>query len=120
MRYTVTFDATDPRALAEWWAATLEWDVRGGDDMAVIVPRDRPEDDDEHILFLRVPEAKAAKNRCHIDLHPTGDTDAFLADLISRGAVQLSHQGEGWPVRWAVMADPEGNEFCVVLGKHSP
>jgi len=69
------------------------------------------------LLFLRVPEAKAGKNRLHLDLRPggmtgQGDQAAEIARLEGLGARRVDlGQGE---VSWVVMADPEGNEFCVL------
>lgn len=118
MRFSVTFDARDHVALADWWAETLGWERRyANDDIAIINPVGAGEDTEEHVLFFPVPEAKAAKNRVHLDLHPDGDPDACLAALVERGATVIDRKGEGWPVRWAVLQDPEGNEFCVVLGR---
>ena len=117
IHFTVTFDASDAVALADWWAETLGWERRGGDEeTAVLVPRgaDEATARREHLLFMKVAEAKSAKNRVHIDLHPEGDTAAYLEGLVARGASLLDQHDFG-SVAWAVVADPEGNEFCVVL-----
>jgi predicted enzyme related to lactoylglutathione lyase len=66
---------------------------------------------------MKVPEAKVAKNRVHLDLHPEGDAGAYLDGLVARGATVLDRHGDASSVRWATVADPEGNEFCVVLGR---
>jgi hypothetical protein len=117
VHFSVTFDATDPVALSGWWADTLGWERRWhGDDMAIIHPPDAEEGSDEHMLFFRVPEKKTVKNRCHLDLHPEGDAEAYVDELLARGASLQSRQGDGWPVRWVVLNDPEGNELCVLLG----
>jgi hypothetical protein len=119
IHFTVTFDAADHEALADWWAETLGWERRGGDEeTAVVVPAGADADRArrEHLLFMKVAEAKAAKNRVHLDLHPEGDTAAFLNGLAARGATVLDRHTAG-AVSWAVVADPEGNEFCVVLGR---
>jgi Glyoxalase-like domain len=65
------------------------------------------------VLFQLVPEAKAGKNRVHLDLR-VGDEhrEAEVARLVGRGAREL-HRGSQGPHEWATMADPEGNEFCV-------
>lgn len=106
----ITFDARHPRRLAEFWAAALGWlveDVRG--EVAVEPPADLPWD--VHLLFLAVPEGKQAKNRCHPDLH-TDDLDREVERLTGLGATLQSRHAEF--SRWAVMHDPEGNEFCIV------
>lgn len=64
------------------------------------------------LLFLRVPEDKASKNRLHLDLRPR-DQAAEVARLEQLGAVRAD-VGQGADVSWVVMSDPEGNEFCVL------
>ena len=64
------------------------------------------------LLFLRVPERKEAKNRLHLDLRPE-DRDAEVARLEGLGAMRVD-VGQGPDVTWVVMADPDGNEFCVL------
>ena len=116
--FSVTFDATDHVAQADWWAETLGWERRSSDEETVVLtPVGAPAGTKEHLLFMKVPEAKSAKNRVHLDLHPEGDTRAFVASLVARGAKVMEEHGEGMAVQWAVVADPEGNEFCVVLGR---
>ncbi len=64
------------------------------------------------VLFNRVPEPKTVKNRVHIDVHTDGDREATVARLEQQGATALRHVREQGG-EWTVMADPEGNEFCV-------
>ncbi len=65
------------------------------------------------VLFQNVPEAKAAKNRVHLDVRVGDDSvDGVVERLTARGATFL-HRGQQGPYRWTTMADPEGNEFCV-------
>ncbi len=65
------------------------------------------------ILFQEVPEAKQIKNRLHLDLRPkSGDVAEIRNRLVERGATALQEGRQG-PHTWLVMADPEGNEFCV-------
>jgi hypothetical protein len=64
------------------------------------------------LLFLPVPEGKAVKNRLHLDLRPL-DQDAEVTRLEALGARRAS-VGQDDAVTWVVMADPEGNEFCVL------
>jgi hypothetical protein len=69
------------------------------------------------MVFVNVPEAKTLKNRLHIDLNPDDQT-AEVARLEGLGATRVDvGQGE---VRWVVMADPEGNEFCVLTARPQP
>jgi hypothetical protein len=113
--YSVLFDCVDSRALAHWWAEALDWEVTLEEDGAfdVAAGQDADGKDLEPILtFLPVPEAKTGKNRIHIDLRPT-DQDAEVDRLIGLGATRVDI-GQGDDVSWVVLADPEGNEFCVL------
>jgi hypothetical protein len=111
--YHLCIDSRDPRALGRFWAAVLEQPILLEDDLEVIVGAD------DHaypgLCFLPVPEGKAVKNRLHIDLNPD-DQDAEVERLMGLGAT-LADIGQGPEVSWVVLADPEGNEFCV-LGHH--
>jgi hypothetical protein len=76
-------------------------------------PAGGPEDGvSPDLLFLRVPETKTVKNRLHIDLRPE-DQDAEVERLLGLGA-SLADVGQGAEATWVVMADPDGNEFCVL------
>src|SRR5438552_2658310 len=101
-------DCADPAALARFWAEALDYTTEPGDssDEAAIIPKDGQ---GVQILFLRVPEGKAVKNRLHLDLRPD-DQDAEVARLLGLGAKQVDI-GQG-SQSWVVLADPEGNEFC--------
>jgi hypothetical protein len=109
---TVTIDCADPAPIARWWAEALGWRVTyEADDEWVIEPREG----DEYaapLLFIKVPGAKAVKNRLHLDLRP-GDQAAEVARLEALGAT-CTDIGQGADVTWVVMADPFGNEFCVL------
>jgi hypothetical protein len=67
------------------------------------------------IVFVTVPEAKTVKNRLHIDLNPDADRDAEIERLVGLGARKVD-VGQG-DVAWTVLADPEGNEFCVLRAR---
>ena len=105
----VTVDAADPEALGRWWASALGWVIVNHD------PREfeiRPQADViPGLLFLRADEPKAGKNRLHLDLRPE-DHGAEVRRLLDLGARQVDI-GQG-RVPWVVLADPEGNEFCVL------
>ncbi|MGQ4363171.1 VOC family protein [Streptomyces sp. SAS_272] len=105
----VIVDSADPVALGRWWAAALGWVVvdESPDEYEI-----RPEPDRlPGLLFGRTPDAKTAKNRLHLDFRPD-DRDAEVARLVSLGARHVDiGQGEQ---PWVVLADPEGNEFCVL------
>jgi predicted enzyme related to lactoylglutathione lyase len=108
--YHIVIDAHDPGALARFWAAVLDHDVLFEDDDVAVVGSDG------HtypgMCFLRDPGSKTTKNRLHIDLDPD-DRDAEVERLIGIGAVRVDI-GQGADVTWVVLADPEGNEFCVL------
>lgn len=108
----VVIDAHDPRSLGRWWADALGWVTTFEDDDEVEI---RPAPDVmPGLLFVRVPDAKAGKNRLHIDLRPD-DQRVEVARFLALGAERVDiDQGD---VRWVVLADPEGNEFCVLSGR---
>jgi hypothetical protein len=138
----LTFDAADPDRLADFWAEMLgyikqpppegfdDWQAwaasmgipeeNWGDASAIIDPEGkRP-----RIFFQKVPEPKTAKNRMHLDV-PIGvkrgadpairraAQDAAVAKAIAAGATELARKAE-FGTDWVVMADPEGNEFCLI------
>lgn len=104
-----TVDARDPRELGRWWQEALGWVVVDDDPDAFEI---RPAEDRlPGLLFVRVPEAKTAKNRLHLDFRPE-DRDAEVQRLLALGARRADmERGER---SWVVLADPEGNEFCVL------
>jgi len=109
----LTIDCADPRALARWWAEVLGWQEvdEGDDDEVEIAPADGSA---TPWLFLRVPDRKTHKNRLHPDLRPADGSDQAteLTRLLELGATAVDiGQGE---VTWHVLADPEGNEFCLL------
>jgi hypothetical protein len=110
-----SFDAIDPVGLAAFWAEALGWrkTYEDNDEIVLEPPAGSAEEGVvPDILFLRVPETKAAKNRLHFDLRPE-DQAAEVARLEALGASRIDI-GQGTEVTWVVMADPEGNEFCVL------
>jgi catechol 2,3-dioxygenase-like lactoylglutathione lyase family enzyme len=111
----VCFDTTDPARLAAFWAEALGWRVTSSDpdEVALEPPAGSREDGVvPDLLFLRVPEGKAGKNRLHLDLRPE-DQDEEVRRLEHLGARRVS-VGQGPDVTWVVLADPDGNEFCVL------
>jgi Glyoxalase-like domain len=107
---SVSFDAADALALARFWAAALGSDV----DQDSTIEKAFVEAagwGGPNMWFSRVPESKTAKNRLHFDLRAPGAMDDEVARLQRLGA-RIVHHGAGL----TVMADPEGNEFCVEPG----
>jgi hypothetical protein len=111
----LTIDTADPLRLATFWQAALGWrlDV-GNEDEVVLEPPEGSAEDGvaPDLLFLRVPETKSGKNRLHLDLRPA-DQAAEVARLEGLGA-RRADVGQGPDVSWVVLADPDGNEFCVL------
>jgi hypothetical protein len=108
-------DSRDPVALAGFWQEALGWRrTHESDDEVVLEPPEGSPQDGvaPDLLFLRVPDAKAGKNRLHLDLRPD-DQVAEVERLLALGAARVD-LGQGDDVSWVVLADPEGNEFCVL------
>jgi predicted enzyme related to lactoylglutathione lyase len=108
-------DTTDPAGLAGFWQAALGWRrTFEKDDQVVLEPPAGSREDGvvPDLLFLRVPEMKGGKNRLHLDLRPE-DQAAEVARLEGLGGRRVEI-GQGTEVSWVVMADPDGNEFCVL------
>jgi hypothetical protein len=111
----IVVSSRDPVALGRWWCEALGWVVV---DDGPIVFEIQPEIDRlPGILFLPVERAKAGQNRLHIDLRPD-DRDVEVARLVGLGASRVD-VGHG-DVPWVVLADPEGNEFCVLAARQEP
>jgi predicted enzyme related to lactoylglutathione lyase len=113
----ICVDSTDPARIAPFWEQALGWrrTYDSPDEIVLEPPPGSPEDGvAPDLLFLRVPEEKSVKNRLHIDLRPD-DQAAEVARLEQLGAVRVEvGQSAATNVTWVVLADPEGNEFCVL------
>ena len=109
----IVVDSADPAGLGRWWREALGW-VVVNDDPAEYEIRPAP-DRLPGLLFVRVAEKKARKNRLHMDFRP-GDRDAEVERLEQLGATR-AQIGQGEDVSWVVLADPEGNEFCVLSSR---
>lgn len=107
-------DCSDPDALAAFSAPALGYSVAGGAGAYVMLVPTEP--GAPNLLLQRVPEAKSAKNRMHLDIHVV-DIDAEADRLEALGARRLASSAlEEHGTRWHLMADPEGNELCVCDG----
>ena len=119
----VAIDCADPHGLARFWCDVLGYEVRGVEDEVVtigspLVPegRDRVGPVPPTLTFARVPEGKTVKNRLHLDVNPTDrDQDEEVRRLLELGA-RRADVGQG-DESWVVLADPEGNEFCVLAAR---
>ncbi len=112
-----TFDAIDAYAQSVFWGQVLgfvqdpnEPDHPGDDECMIFSP-----DGSQRILFIEVPEVKQVKNRLHLDLVPaSGTRDEELARLLGLGASTVDDLRRPDGPGWVVLADPEGNEFCIL------
>jgi len=109
---SVSVDTTDPSRIAVFWEAALGWTRSADSDDDEIVLEAPQGTTAPELLFLRVPEDKVVKNRLHLDLRPSDDQEAEVARLVALGARPVDIGQRDVP--WVVMADPDGNEFCVL------
>ena len=114
-----TVDCADAYVLSKWWEGVLDYielpedpNLPGHEECMI-----RSRDGKHQVLFIEVPDTKQGKNRMHFDLMPReGTRDEEVARLLEHGAsVVLDLRGTWGPgTGWAVLADPEGNEFCIL------
>ncbi|EHR50323.1 hypothetical protein SacmaDRAFT_2068 [Saccharomonospora marina XMU15] len=120
----LAIDCVDPRGLARFWCSVLDYQIQDEEDGVVTIGppalpegRSRPGPVPPTLTFAHVPEGKTVKNRLHLDVNPTDRNQAEevsrLLDLGAR-AVDVGQGDESW----VVLADPEGNEFCVLADRH--
>jgi hypothetical protein len=108
----ITFDSTDPDRLAEWWARAVNGAVNPlapGFFVTVTHP------DGPRLAFQKVDVPTPGKNRVHIDF-TAADIDAEVKRLVDLGATETGRHEAGAEFRWVVLADPDGNAFCVAAG----
>ncbi|MGH2735791.1 MAG: VOC family protein [Actinomycetota bacterium] len=111
----ITVDCHDPELLSSFWAETLAWEVAfESEEDGEVGIRGETASGYQELLFIRVPEPKPTKNRWHLDLRPD-DQSAEVERLERLGAKRVDIGQED--TTWVVMADPEGNEFCVLRPK---
>ncbi|MFN0281696.1 MAG: VOC family protein [Kineosporiaceae bacterium] len=123
-RFTeLAIDCADPDGLARFWCSVLGYEVHDEDDGIVTIGPPVPPDGENHrgpvpptSTFAHVPEPKTVKNRLHLDVNPTDrEQDDEVRRLLDLGA-RHADVGQG-DQSWVVLADPEGNEFCVLAGR---
>jgi predicted enzyme related to lactoylglutathione lyase len=115
----VAIDCADAYELARFWS-----EVTG----SPLHPEDRPGDDETQVMlpagpllhFNQVPEPKTVKNRIHLCLRPTASREEEVERLLNLGATLVTDRRKPGGAGWAVLADPEGNEFCVLRGESEP
>lgn len=111
----VTFDCHDPKAIASFWSAVTGYVVEEvaspGNTYWVASP---PDQSRPRLVFVAVSERKARKNRVHLDVLPVDrDQSNELKRLLRLGATVVDDRRDLEPGGWVVLADPEGNEFCL-------
>jgi hypothetical protein len=105
----ITIDCSDPGLLADFWCEVLGYRIFARDEIGVAI---RGATISPDILFIRVSEPRATKNRLYFDVCPTDrGQDEELTRLLGLGAKRSSITGSG---SWVVLEDPEGNEFCLM------
>jgi hypothetical protein len=123
-------DCRNVAAQSRWWAEVLDWRIGSeaeADGEVVLVPPHALDparvvpllERGPGLLFVPVPEGKTAKNRLHLDLAPPpdGDQAAEVRRLEGLGARRVDAGQDDQQASWVVMADPEGNEFCVLTAR---
>jgi hypothetical protein len=126
--YSVVVDCRNVAAQSRWWAEVLDWQVayEAANEVVLVPPhvieptRDIPPmERGPGLIFVPVPEGKTVKNRLHIDLAPSPDAgqEAEVRRLEALGARRADVGQDPEKVSWVVMADPEGNEFCVLSAR---
>jgi catechol 2,3-dioxygenase-like lactoylglutathione lyase family enzyme len=115
----LTIDAHDPYTLSRWWSEVLDFHEDTDDpnlpdhEECMIFSADGRNE----LLFIAVPDDKIVKNRLHLDLRPVdGTRDDELERLLALGATELDDRRTSDGLGWVVLADPEGNEFCILRG----
>ncbi|MDX3235088.1 VOC family protein [Streptomyces sp. ME03-5709C] len=111
----VAIDCVNAYELARWWSGVtgcrLHPDARPGDSEAQVMLPAGP-----LLYFNEVPEPKSGKNRVHLCLRPQTSREEEVERLLGLGATLVADRREPGGSGWAVLADPEGNEFCVLRG----
>jgi len=113
----IVVDTHDLPHLARFWAAVLDWQILSEREREIVVGPDH--DAPIGLCFMPVDDEKTVKNRLHFDLNPDpDDREAEIERIIQLGAQRVD-VGQTGDESWTVLADPEGNEFCVVRPKQS-
>ena len=112
----LVLDCADPDKLAEFWSAAIGYTTLGGEGSYVLLVDEGAQQ--PKLLLQRVTEPKSGKNRMHFDIE-TPTVDEEVTRLEALGARRIEAEVfEEHGNRWVVMADPEGNEFCVCNARH--
>jgi predicted enzyme related to lactoylglutathione lyase len=110
----IVVDSAVPAGLADFWMQAAGWRLADGDGDGGIVALRSPADAGPYLEFLPSSDPKRAKSRVHLDVAPAkGDDHAAAVESVLRTGAVRADVGQG-DVSWVVLADPEGNEFCVL------
>jgi predicted enzyme related to lactoylglutathione lyase len=113
----IVIDARDLPALARFWAQVLDWRILSEREGEIVIGADVTAS--VGICFMPVTDKKTVKNRVHLDLGPDPDEqDAEIERILALGA-RRANIGQTGTESWTVLADPEGNEFCVLRPKRT-
>ena len=120
----LAIDCADPGGLARFWCSVLDYEVQGEDDGIVTIGspvapggKNRLGPVPPTLTFAHVPEGKTVKNRLHLDVNPVDrEQDEEVRRLLGLGA-RPADVGQTGDASWVVLADPEGNEFCVLADR---
>jgi predicted enzyme related to lactoylglutathione lyase len=113
----IVVDTHDLPTLAQFWAEALGWRILSQREREIVIGPD--ESAPVGMCFMPVPDPKTVKNRLHLDLTTSADDrDAEIERLLTLGARRVDI-GQTGAESWVVLADPEGNEFCVVRPKQT-
>jgi hypothetical protein len=115
-----SIDCHNSYELSQWWKQVLGYsdlpddpNESGHEECMIVDP-----ESGHQVLFIEVPEAKTSKNRIHFDLRPrTGNRDEEVARVLELGATQVHDHRQPSGGGWVVLADPEGNEFCILSSR---
>jgi catechol-2,3-dioxygenase len=120
----LAIDCADPKGLARFWCSVLGYEVQDEDDEIVTIGsatvsggKNQPGAVLPTLTFARVPEGKTVKNRLHLDVTPADrKQDEEVRRLLDLGA-RYADVGQTGDENWVCLADPEGNEFCVLADR---
>lgn len=113
----IAIDAVQPRMVADFWCAALGWQVidEGADEGDTVISIGPADQSWPGIDVCQVPESKTVKNRIHLDLRADGSTATQEVERLLALGARRADVGQGPDARWTVLADPEGNEFCILI-----
>ncbi len=111
----ITVDCHNPALVADFWAELLDWEItQSSDEDVVLAPRHRELVLSPALLFLKAPDTKVIKNRLHLDLRPDHQAvEVARAEALGARQIEIGQSADP-ATTWVVMADPEGNEFCIL------